>query len=158
LFQHVDTTFFATLYNLGRKIFCKRKDLLINISENDRAVYPTKSCRVQAQISEHCAKKEIAEEMPKVAQTVTSAPAPKKSNVIQLQCTNFPKKPSESSESSEYSEDSDDSDDSDDNIASDSSESCACDEEGPCDHHMMMRALAKYCRRKQPVALVSGKK
>jgi hypothetical protein len=38
---------------------------------------------------------------------------PKKSGVIQLQCTNFPKKLSESSEDSEYSDDSDDSDDSD---------------------------------------------
>jgi hypothetical protein len=99
-------------------------------------------------------KKKIAVEMPKVAQSVTSAPVPKKSGVIQLQCTDFPKKPSESSESSEYTEDSENSD----NIASDSSESCACDEEGDCDHYMIQRALAKYCRRKQPVALVSGKK
>jgi hypothetical protein len=68
-------------------------------------------------------KKEIATETPKVAQSTAPSPAPKKSGVIQLQCTNFPKKDSESSEDSEYSDDSDNSDDSDDNIASDSSES-----------------------------------
>jgi hypothetical protein len=95
-------------------------------------------------------KKEIAIEMPKVAQSTTPTPAPKKSGVIQLQCTNFPKKDSESSEDSEYS---DDSDDSDDNIASDSSESCASDEEGRCDHHMIMWALYQHY-----VAHVSGKK
>jgi hypothetical protein len=78
--------------------------------------------------------------VPKVAQTVTFAPVPKKSGVIQLQCANFPKKPSESSESSEYSETSEYSDYSDDNIGSDS-DSCTCDEEGPCDHHMMMQSI-----------------
>jgi hypothetical protein len=69
-------------------------------------------------------KKEIVTEMPKVTQKVTPAPVPKKSGVIQLQCTNFPKKDSESSEDSEYSDDSNDSNDSndsDDNIGSDSS-------------------------------------
>jgi hypothetical protein len=92
-------------------------------------------------------KKEIMTETPKVAQWGTLAPAPKKSGIIQLQRTNFPKKSSESSEDSEYndnSDDSDDSDDSNDNIVSDSSQSCICDEEGPCDHHMIMQALAKY--------------
>jgi hypothetical protein len=34
-------------------------------------------------------KKEIAEEIPKVAPSATT-PAPKKSGVIQLQCANFP--------------------------------------------------------------------
>jgi hypothetical protein len=45
---------------------------------------------------------------------------PKKSGVIQLQCTNFPKKDSESSEDSDYTEDFEDSKDLD-NIASDES-------------------------------------
>jgi hypothetical protein len=92
-------------------------------------------------------KKEIATETPKVTQRATPAPMLKKSGVIQLQCTNFPKKDSESSEDSEYSDDSDDSDDSndsDDNIGSDSSESCACDEDGKCDHHWMQEALIEY--------------
>jgi hypothetical protein len=104
-------------------------------------------------------KKEIAVEMPKVqtTQSVTSTPAPKKSNVFQLQCTNFPKKSSESSKSSEYTEDSEDSEYSD-NIASDSSESCACDEEGPCDHHFLRQAIAKYWWQQHATALVSGKK
>jgi hypothetical protein len=51
-------------------------------------------------------KKEIAKGMPKVAQSATPAPAPKKPGVIQLQCTNFPKNDSESSEDSDDSEDS----------------------------------------------------
>jgi hypothetical protein len=60
-------------------------------------------------------KKEIVTEMPKVAQSIMLAPLPKKSGVIQLQSTNFPKKDSESSEDSEYSDNSDDSNDSDNN-------------------------------------------
>jgi hypothetical protein len=122
---------------------------------------------IQQQIAEFACKypsaapkKEIATETPKGAQRATPGPVPKKSGVIQLQCTNFPKKSPESSENSEYTDDSDDSNDSndsDDNIVSDSSESCACDEEGPCDHHMIMRALAKY-EYQQYVACVLGKK
>jgi hypothetical protein len=100
-------------------------------------------------------KKEIATETPKVAQSETPAPAPKKSGVIQLQCTNFPNKDSESSEDSEYS---DDSDDSDDNITSDSSESCACDEDGKCDHHWMQEALIEYARREHAKAQITAKK
>jgi hypothetical protein len=82
---------------------------------------------IQQQIAEFACKypnaapkKEIAMEMPKVAQSAMPAPVPKKSGVIQLQCTNFPKKSSESSEDSDYTEDSEDSEDLD-NIASDES-------------------------------------
>jgi hypothetical protein len=51
-------------------------------------------------------KKEIATEMPKVAQSMTPTPMLKKSVAIQMQCTIFPKKSSESSEDSEYTKDS----------------------------------------------------
>jgi hypothetical protein len=63
---------------------------------------------IQQQIAEFACKypsavpkKEIVTEMPKIAQSTTPTPAPKKSGVIQLQGTNFPKKSSESSEDSE---------------------------------------------------------
>jgi hypothetical protein len=82
---------------------------------------------IQQQIAEFACKypsaapkKEITTEMPKVAQSVMPTPVPKKSGVIQLQCTNFPKKDSESSKDSEYTENSEDSEDLD-NIASDES-------------------------------------
>jgi hypothetical protein len=99
-------------------------------------------------------KKEIVVEMPKVAQSVTPTPAPKKSGVIQLQSTNFPKKSSESSESSEHTKDSEYSD----NIASDSSESCACDDEGdlrsPLDTTSTYEILpAEACRFGQKIIL-----
>jgi hypothetical protein len=48
-------------------------------------------------------------------------PMLKKSGIIQLQCTNFPKKASESSVDSEYSDDSNDSDDSDNSKTSNNS-------------------------------------
>jgi hypothetical protein len=67
---------------------------------------------------------------------------PKKSGVIQLQCTNFPKKASESSDDSENSEDSEYSND---NIGPDS-DSCTCDEEGECNYHMMQQAVAEFFR------------
>jgi hypothetical protein len=129
LTQHFERIAKHSIYYLGRKLFCKIKDLPINISENDRPLYPTTNCRIHAQIPECCAEKRNRVETPKVAQSATP----------------------------EYSDDSDDSDDSNDNIASDSSESCVCDEEGPCDHHMIMRAIAKY-EYQQYVARVSGKK
>jgi hypothetical protein len=125
---------------------------------------------IQQQITEFACKypsvapkKEIARETPKVAQKATLAPAPKKSRVIQLQCTNFPKKDSESYEDSEYSGDSDDDDDSndsdnsDDNIGS-NSDSCVCDEDGKCDHHWMQEALIKYARREHAKAQITAKK
>jgi hypothetical protein len=59
-------------------------------------------------------KRKIAKKMPKVAQSAVPTPVPKKSDVIQLQCTNFPKKDSESSKDSDYTEDSEDSEDSED--------------------------------------------
>jgi hypothetical protein len=98
-------------------------------------------------------KKETATEIPKVAQSVAPAPVPKISGVIQLQCTNFPN----TSESSESSESPEYSDDSDDNIASDS-DSCACDEDGKCDHHWMQEALIEYARREHAKAQISAKK
>jgi hypothetical protein len=75
-------------------------------------------------------KKKTAIETPKVAQSVAPAPMPKKSSIIQLQCTNFPN----TSESSESSESPEYSDNSDDNIGSDL-DLCACNEDGKCDHH-----------------------
>jgi hypothetical protein len=105
-------------------------------------------------------KKEIATEMPKVAQSATPTPVPKKSGVIQLQCANFPKKSSESSGDSRTSEDSeysDDSNDRDDNIRSDL-DSCACDEEGEYDYHFIQRAKVDYFSRNRALANVLGKK
>jgi hypothetical protein len=88
--------------------------------ENDKPLYLTTNCRI-AQIPECYPKKEIVTEMPKVAQSVILAPVLKKSDIIQLQYTNFPKKDSESSENSEYTKDSEDSEDSEylNNIVSD---------------------------------------
>jgi hypothetical protein len=155
LTQHFEQIAKHSIYYLGRKLFCKIKDLPINI-------YPKMTNHfIQQQIAEFAhkypsavPKKEIAMEMPKVAMP---APAPKKSGVIQLQCTNFPKKDSESSEDSEYSDDSDDSDDSNDNIGS-YSDSCACDEEGECDYYFIQRARVDYFSRNRASANISGKK
>jgi hypothetical protein len=116
LTQHFEQIAKHSIYYLGRKLFCKIKVLPL--------IYPKMTDHfIQQQIAEFACKypsatpkKEIATETPKVAQSMTPAPAPKKSGVIQLHCTNFPKKDSESSKDSEYSDDSDDSNDSDDNI------------------------------------------
>jgi hypothetical protein len=111
------------------------------------------------QIPECCAKKRNCDRNAKSC-TKHDTPAPKKSGVIQLQCTNFPKKSSESSKDSEYSDDSDhsdDSNDSDDNIGSDS-DSCACDEEGERDYHFIQWARVDFFSRNHALANVSGKK
>jgi hypothetical protein len=169
LTQHFERIAKHFVYYLGRKLFCKIKVLPINISENDQPLYPTTNCRFASKYPSATPKKEIMTEIPKVAQSVMPAPMPKKSGVIQLQCTNFPNKDSESSEDSEYSDDSndsndsddsddsDDSNDSDDNIRS-NSDSCACDEEGECNYHFIQQARVDFFSRNRASANVSGKK
>jgi hypothetical protein len=108
-------------------------------NENDQPLYPTTNCKIRSQIPECRTKKRNRDRNAKSC--ATPALAPKKSGVIQLQCTNFPKKDSEGTEDSEYSDNSDNTDDSNDsnnsfdNIGS-NLDSCIYDEERDCDYYI----------------------
>jgi hypothetical protein len=86
--------------------------------------------------------------------TKNAEPAPKNGEVVQLQCTKFSEKGSSSDSDSDSDSHSDDDSEYDN---SDFYGSCACDEEGMCDYHLMKQAISEYFK-KNTRALVSTKK